>query len=101
MFGIRQRFHAVIVLTLLSISSAQQQAPAKSEKPSPGASPSDEFSQRSFEALLRERDSLTAEVDGLAIDINWVNDAIAKREEMKRQKAFHKATDEIEKAVNL
>jgi hypothetical protein len=43
---------------------------------------------------------LTTEIDGLSTEVYWVNDAIAKREERKRLKASHKATDEIEKAID-
>jgi len=82
------------------MSSGQQQAPTKSEKPDPGVGSSDQLSQRSFEALLSGRDNLTTEMDGLTTDIYWVNSAISKREELKRAKALHKATDEIEKAID-
>ena len=61
------------------MAAGQTQEIQKSAKPNPGVmTSSNDLSQRSFEALLHQRDSLTAEIDGLTSDIYWINDAIAR-----------------------
>jgi hypothetical protein len=100
MFRMRRAFLAITVLTLVSMPSGQEQASTKKEGSHVGGTSPTEFSQRSFESLLRERDSLTVEIDGLTADISWINDAISKWAEMKRLSALHKSTDEIESGIN-
>lgn len=98
MFVMRRRFLAVIVLAFISISSAQQQTSKKSETKKPEVGSSDEISQRSFESVLSERDSLTTEIAALNTDIYYLHDAISQREEWRRAKESQK--EDIERVIN-
>jgi hypothetical protein len=99
MFVTRQKLLALLFLCAVPIASGQQQSGTKSEKKGTGAAAPGELSQRPFESLMSERDSLTSQMSELSNDIWYLGDAISKREEMKRLKTANKPSDEIEKTI--
>jgi hypothetical protein len=74
------------LLILISTSVGQQASPAKKERSQPQPTPQDDITKHSFEALIRERDSLSDEIGTISTDLMYVNDAITKRGELKTAK---------------
>jgi hypothetical protein len=95
---VKCRFLAIALLIFTSMSGAQQASSTKDDKTKPDSSPHEDLSNRSFESLLHERDTLTGEIGALTDEIRWVQDAIAKRGELERAKSLHKP-DKVLKGI--
>src|SRR5215467_1561909 len=96
------RIYAAALLLITSGLAMNGQNPPS--KPNPSAAQvvkaTEDFSVWSIEALLRERDSLVQQIPDTTTQINWINDAIAKRAARDQLLAKHKPTDEIDKALS-
>ena len=106
------KIFTIALAIVASIASAQQ--PTKKETPSttrkeiPGvekketpkpkpATTEDELQKSSFEALLRERDSLTKEITNLESEVFWATDAAGKAADLKGTKDEQKIKEITDK----
>jgi hypothetical protein len=94
---LRSGLLGVLSLFIVLIATSQQPKSGKSDN---GIGSSSEIQQRDFDSLLRERDSLTKEIEDTNTGIYWLNDAISKREDLNKAKGLKKPTDDIEKAID-
>jgi hypothetical protein len=106
MSGFTTKFHSLLVLTILVLMPSQpavgQTQPPKASIPSNlAAKTNDDFSAWGFEALLHERDTLGQQIAEVSAQINWINDAIAKRANRQQLIAQHKSTEDLDKDISL
>jgi hypothetical protein len=86
-----------IVFAPLAFGQAEPSQGSQSSKAS--ATTAEDFSKSSFEDLIRERDSLSQQINDSGTRLYWINDAIVKIDQKKQLVDQHKPTDQIDKEI--